>query len=123
VLRKRSSPNARCHSSLSAASCRKKRSKGPIPSSLVRAAQARTLRDVERLEWKDVGERLGCSAATAIYLYRATPDAVLEDDLARVDRALYLTAAITGLRQGSCWACAGATWTGPRRRSGSCGHM
>jgi integrase len=70
------------------------------PATLVRAARARTLRDVERLEWKEVGERLGCSAATAIYLYRATPDAVLEDDLARVDRALYLTAAMTGLRQG-----------------------
>jgi integrase len=70
------------------------------PATLVRAAQARTLRDVERLEWTAVGERLGCSAATAIYLYRATPDAVLEDDLACVDRALYLTAAMTGLRQG-----------------------
>jgi integrase len=70
------------------------------PATLARAAQARTLRDVEHLEWKAVGERLGCSAATAIYLYRATPDAVLEDDLARVDRALYLTAAMTGLRQG-----------------------
>src|SRR6202012_1234954 len=53
-----------------------------------------------RLQWKAVGERLGCSAATALYLYRATTDAVLEDDLARVDRALYLTAAMTGLRQG-----------------------
>ena len=47
-----------------------------------------------------VGERLGCFAATAIYLYRATPEAVLEDDLARVDRALYLSTATTGLRQG-----------------------
>jgi hypothetical protein len=71
------------------------------PATLVRAAQARTLRDVERLEWTAVGERLGCSAATAIYLYRATPDAVLEDDLACVDRALYLTAAMTGLRAGA----------------------
>lgn len=70
------------------------------PATLARAAQARTLRDVEQLEWQQVGERLGCSPATAIYLYRATPDAVLEDDLARVDRALYLTAAMTGLRQG-----------------------
>ncbi len=42
------------------------------PATLARAAQARSLRDVERLEWKTVGERLGCSAATAIYLYRAT---------------------------------------------------
>jgi len=70
------------------------------PATLARAAQARTLRDIEHLEWQQVGERLGCTAATAIYLYRATPEAVLEDDLARVDRALYLTAAMTGLRQG-----------------------
>jgi integrase len=70
------------------------------PATLARAAQARTLRDLEGLEWQQVGERLGCSAATAIYLYRATPEAVLDDDLARVDRALYLTAAMTGLRQG-----------------------
>ena len=70
------------------------------PATLTRAAQARALRDIECLEWKAVGERLGCSAATAIYLYRATSDAVLEDDLSRVDRALYLTAAMTGLRQG-----------------------
>jgi integrase len=58
------------------------------------------MRDVESLEWKEVGRRLGCSAATAIYIYRATSEAVLEDDLARVDHALYLTAAMTGLRQG-----------------------
>jgi integrase len=70
------------------------------PATLARAAQARTLRDIEQLEWRMVGERLGCSAATAMYLYRATPDAVLEHDLARVDRTLYLTAAMTGLRQG-----------------------
>ena len=70
------------------------------PATLARAAQARTLRDIEFLEWQQVGERLGCSAATAIYLYRATPEAVLDDDLARVDRALYLTAAMAGLRQG-----------------------
>jgi hypothetical protein len=38
--------------------------------------------------WQQVGERLGCSAATAIYLYRATPDAVLEHDLARRPSAL-----------------------------------
>ncbi len=70
------------------------------PATLARAAQARTLRDIERLEWQQVGVLLGCSAATAMYLYRATPEAVLEDDLARVDRALYLTAAMTGMRQG-----------------------
>jgi integrase len=70
------------------------------PATLARAAQARTLRDIERMEWQQVGERVGCSPATAIYLYRATPEAVLEDDIVRVDRALYLTAAMTGLRQG-----------------------
>ncbi len=70
------------------------------PATLSRAAQARTMRDIECLEWKEVGERLRCSAATAIYLYRATSDAVLEDDLARVDRVLYVSAAMTGLRQG-----------------------
>ncbi len=70
------------------------------PATLARAAQARALRDIEQLEWQQVGRRLECSAATAMSLYHATPDAVLHDDLARVDRALYLTAAMTGLRQG-----------------------
>jgi len=91
------------------------------PATLARAAQARTLRDVECLEWQQVGERLGCSAATAIYLYRATPEAVLDNDLARVDRALYLTAAMTGLRQGELLGLRGGTWTGPRKRCASCG--
>ena len=31
------------------------------PATLARAAQARTLRDIEHLEWQQVGERLGCS--------------------------------------------------------------
>ena len=74
------------------------------PKTLERAALARELRDVAKLQWKQVGARLGCSAATAMYLYRATPDAVLEDDLARVERVLYLTAAMTGLRQGELLA-------------------
>ena len=74
------------------------------PRTLERAARARALRDVEKLQWKEVGARLGCSAATAMYLYRATPEAVLEDDLARVERVLYLTAAMTGLRQGELLA-------------------
>ena len=70
------------------------------PATLARAEQVRTLRDIEAREWKEIGERIGCSPATAIYLYRASPDNTLEDDLARVDHALYLTAAMTGLRQG-----------------------
>ena len=47
-----------------------------------------TLRDLEKRTWKDVAGRLGCSPATAVYLYRATGEAVLEDDLARVERVL-----------------------------------
>jgi len=74
------------------------------PRTLERAELARTLRDLERLPWKDVAARLECSPATAVYLYRATPEAVLEDDLARVERVLYLTAAMTGLRQGELLA-------------------
>ena len=33
---------------------------------LERAATARALRDQERLRWKEIGETLGCSSATAI---------------------------------------------------------
>ena len=44
-----------------------------MPRTLERAEFARTLRDLEKLPWKDVADRLGCSPATAMYLYRATP--------------------------------------------------
>jgi integrase len=74
------------------------------PKTLKRGALARELRDIERLQWKEIASRLSCSPATAIYLYRATPEAVIEDDLARVERVLYLTAAMTGLRQGELLA-------------------
>lgn len=74
------------------------------PRTLGRAQLARELRDVRGMEWKQVAGRLGCSPATAMYLYRADPEAVLEDDLARVERVLYLTAAMTGLRQGELLA-------------------
>ena len=52
------------------------------------------------MTWKQVGAGFGVSAATAMYLSRATPAAVLDDDLARLERLLYLIAAMTGLRQG-----------------------
>jgi integrase len=71
---------------------------------LERAATARALRDQERLQWKDIGETLGCSPATAIYLYRATAEAAADEDLSRVDQAMCLTAAMTGLRQGELLA-------------------
>jgi integrase len=71
---------------------------------LERAARARALRDQERLQWKEIGETLGCSPATAISLYRATAEVAADEDLWRVDLAMYLTAAMTGLRQGEVLA-------------------
>lgn len=71
---------------------------------LERATTARALRDQERRQWKDIGETLGCSPATAIYLYRATAEAAADEDLSRVDQAMYLTAAMSGLRQGELLA-------------------
>jgi integrase len=69
---------------------------------LERAASARVLRDQE--QWKEIAEALGCSPATAMYLYRATAEAATDEDLSRVDLAIYLTAAMTGLRQGELLA-------------------
>lgn len=69
------------------------------PTTLERGARARSLR-AQNKTWKQVGAELGVTAATALYLARSTPDALLDDELARVDRALYLVAAMTGLRQG-----------------------
>ena len=71
---------------------------------LERAARARTLRDQERLQWNEIGDALECSAATAMYLYRATADVAGDEDLWRVDLAMYLTAAMSGLRQGELLA-------------------
>jgi integrase len=69
------------------------------PSTLERGARARSLR-AQNKTWKEVGAELPVTPATALYLSRATPDAVVEDELARLDRVLYLVAAMTGLRQG-----------------------
>jgi integrase len=74
------------------------------PRTLERAARVRQLRDLEGREWKHIAAALGIAPSTAIYLYRCDPHAVLEDDLARVERVLYLTAAMTGLRQGELLA-------------------
>jgi hypothetical protein len=68
-------------------------------ATLERGARARALR-AQDVPWKQVGAALGVSAATAMYLSRATPAALLDDDLARLERLLYLVAAMTGLRQG-----------------------
>jgi integrase len=69
------------------------------PATLERGARARSLR-AQTKTWKQVGAELGVTAATALYLSRATPDVLVEHELARVDRVLYLVAAMTGLRQG-----------------------
>jgi integrase len=69
------------------------------PATLERGARARSLR-AQNKTWKQVGAELGVTAATALYLSRATPDVLVEHELARVDRVLYLVAAMTGLRQG-----------------------
>jgi integrase len=74
------------------------------PATIERAARARHLRDVDRLQWKEVAAQLGCAESTAVYFYRCDPELKLDDDLARVERVLYLTAAMTGLRQGELLA-------------------
>ena len=76
------------------------------PETLQRAARVRTLRDVQKLPWKQVAATIGVAELTAIYLYRCEPDAAsdADADMRRVERAMYLTAAMTGLRQGELFA-------------------
>lgn len=71
-----------------------------------RAARVRTLRDVERQAWKAIAATVGCAESTAIYLYRCDPSAtwVTDEKLRQLERVLYLTAAMSGLRQGELLA-------------------
>jgi hypothetical protein len=46
-------------------------------------------------------------------------DAAVDGPYREIDRAMYLTAVMTGLRQGELVAFDGATWTGPLAGSGS----
>jgi integrase len=73
------------------------------PATIECAAKVRQLRDVDGLPWKQIAA-VGCAESTAIYLYRCDPELRLEDDLARAERVLYLTAAMSGLRQGELLA-------------------
>ena len=76
------------------------------PETLERAARVRNLRDVEQLPWKQVAATIGVAESTAIYLYRCEPDAAsdADADMRRVERAMNLTVAMTGLRQGELFA-------------------
>ena len=57
------------------------------------------------MSWKAIAAEVGTAESTAIYLYRVEPDEQEPDDaLGRVERALYLTAAMTGMRQGELLA-------------------
>ncbi len=73
---------------------------------LERGARVRHLRDADKLPWKAIAATIGVAESTAIYLYRCEPDAVSSSDeaLCRVERVLYLTAAMSGLRQGELLA-------------------
>ncbi len=70
-----------------------------------RAGRVTELRDGQGMSWKAIAAELGTAESTAIYLYRVEPDEQATDDaLGRVERALYLTAAMTGMRQGELLA-------------------
>jgi integrase len=58
------------------------------------------------MPWKAIAAQIGVAESTAIYLYGCDADAVSESEeaLGRVERALYLTAAMSGLRQGELLA-------------------
>jgi integrase len=75
------------------------------PGTEARARRVKELRDAQRISWKAIAAELGIAQSTAIYLYRLESGAGEPGDaLGRVDRALYLTAAMTGMRQGELFA-------------------
>ena len=70
-----------------------------------RARRVRRLRDGEKKPWKAIATELGIAESTAIYLYRLDLDETgPADPLLDVERVLYLTAAMTGMRQGELLA-------------------
>jgi integrase len=70
-----------------------------------RARLVRRLRDGEKLSWKRIAAELGIAESTAIYLYGLVlDDTGPADRLSEVERVLYLTAAMTGMRQGELLA-------------------
>ena len=70
-----------------------------------RARRVRRLRDGEKLPWKGIAADLGIAESTAIYLYGLDLEQTgAADPLSEVERVLYLTAAMTGMRQGELLA-------------------
>jgi integrase len=70
-----------------------------------RARRVRRLRDGEQMPWKAIAAELGVAESTAIYLHRLDPNEERPaDPLSEVERVLYLTAAMTGMRQGELLA-------------------
>ena len=70
-----------------------------------RTRRVRRLRDGERMPWKAIAAELGVAESTAIYLYGLDLDETGPDDpLSVVERVLYLTASMTGMRQGELLA-------------------
>ena len=75
------------------------------PRTADRARRVRALRDGNGASWKSIAATLGIAESTAIYLYRLDLDeAATADPLSPVERVLYLTAAMTGMRQGELLA-------------------
>jgi integrase len=65
----------------------------------------RRLRDGEQLPWKRIAAELGIAVSTAVYLHGLELDETgPADPLGEVERVLYLTAAMTGMRQGELLA-------------------
>jgi integrase len=75
------------------------------PGTQAHARRVKKLRDGEGMSWNAIAAELGMAESTAIYLYRVELEAgEVDDALGRVERALYLTAAMTGMRQGELFA-------------------
>jgi integrase len=70
------------------------------PATLERAARVRQLRDVDQSPWKTIAATMSIAESMAIYLHRVEPEVpAIADDIARVERVMYLTAAMTGMHQ------------------------
>ncbi len=75
------------------------------PGTAERVKRVRRLRDGDRMAWKRIGAELGIAESTAIYLYGLDlDDTGPSDPLSEIERVLYLTAAMTGMRQGELLA-------------------